>query len=169
MQMSYTRVKPQQGFSLVVALIFLLVLTVLGVAGMRGTVMEEKMAGNLRNRNLAFQTAEAALREGEDLVQTTSAAYDGNNGLYQFAAPGTTPVWESVVWGNDSEVVVYGQSSTYIAAPPRYVIEELPAIRPEGSLDPGIPLPDPNYYRITSRAVGGTATTVVILQSIYKL
>ena len=55
----------QRGVVLVTGLIFLVILTLLGVTAMQTTILEERMAGNLRDENLAFQAAEAALREGE--------------------------------------------------------------------------------------------------------
>lgn len=60
--------KSQQGAILIVALIMLLLVTVIGLASMRGTSMQERMAGNLRDQELALQAAEAALRQGEALV-----------------------------------------------------------------------------------------------------
>lgn len=58
----------ERGVALVIVLILLLVMTLLGVASMRGTLLEERMSGNLFSRSLAFQAAEAALREGEALA-----------------------------------------------------------------------------------------------------
>lgn len=52
----------QQGVALVVALILLVVLTLVGFAAIRGTLMQQKMAANLYDRQIAFQSAEAALR-----------------------------------------------------------------------------------------------------------
>jgi type IV pilus assembly protein PilX len=50
---------------LITSLVLLLALTLLGLAAMQNTALEERMAGNLRSESLAFQSAEAALREGE--------------------------------------------------------------------------------------------------------
>lgn len=58
----------QQGAVLAISLVFLLLMTILAVSSMQGTVLQERMAGNQRDHNLAFQTAEAALRAGEDWV-----------------------------------------------------------------------------------------------------
>lgn len=55
----------QSGATLVVVLLLLLVMTLLGLASMRGVLMEERMAANLLDRSYAFQAAEFALREGE--------------------------------------------------------------------------------------------------------
>jgi type IV pilus assembly protein PilX len=55
----------EQGTVLLVALMFLIVLTLLGLAAMTGTTLEERMAGNSRDYNIALQAAEAALRDAE--------------------------------------------------------------------------------------------------------
>ena len=58
----------QRGVSLVVVLILLLVMTLLGLAVLRGTLLEERMSSNMMDRGIAFQAAESALREGEELA-----------------------------------------------------------------------------------------------------
>ncbi|MDN5872575.1 MAG: PilX N-terminal domain-containing pilus assembly protein, partial [Nitrococcus sp.] len=58
----------QSGAVLVVSLLFLLVMTLIGITAMQGVSLEEKMAGNARGGTLALQAAEAALREGEEWV-----------------------------------------------------------------------------------------------------
>jgi type IV pilus assembly protein PilX len=55
----------QKGTVLLVAMIMLLVMTLLGINSMRGTALEERMAGNWRDQNIALQAAEAALRDAE--------------------------------------------------------------------------------------------------------
>ena len=53
----------ERGAVLIVALLFLVMLTMLGITAMTGTTMEERMAGNARDNSVAFQAAEAALRD----------------------------------------------------------------------------------------------------------
>lgn len=55
----------QSGIVLIVSLFILVLLTIIGVSGMKVTSLEEKMAGNDRDENVAFQAAETALRVGE--------------------------------------------------------------------------------------------------------
>jgi type IV pilus assembly protein PilX len=55
----------QSGVVLIISLIMLVLLTLIGVTSMQVTGLEEKMAGNMKSNNLAFQSAETALREGE--------------------------------------------------------------------------------------------------------
>lgn len=55
----------ERGFTLVFAMLFLLIITVLGLSTMGTATMEERMARYSRDQNVAFQAAEAALRDGE--------------------------------------------------------------------------------------------------------
>ena len=64
----------QQGVSMVVVLILLLVITLLGLAVLRGTLMGERMSANMYDRSLAFQSAESALREAEVVARGAAAA-----------------------------------------------------------------------------------------------
>lgn len=58
----------QRGAILIIALVMLLLLTIIGLSSMRGTSLQESMAGNVRDSSLALQAAEAALRKGEGIV-----------------------------------------------------------------------------------------------------
>ncbi|HET7329539.1 pilus assembly PilX family protein [Dyella sp.] len=63
--------RAQGGVALVVALILLLLITLVGLAAMRGTLMQQKMASNQYDRQIAFQSAEAAVRAATALIPTT--------------------------------------------------------------------------------------------------
>lgn len=63
----------QQGAALIIALMILAVITVLGTAAWQMGTQEERMVGHQRDRNIAFEAAEAALRDGErDLLCSTA-------------------------------------------------------------------------------------------------
>lgn len=158
----------QQGFALIACLIVLLVLTVLGSSAMQGSVMQERMAGHVRDRDLAFQAAEAALREAEEFLgQATLPTFNGTNGLYQPAASGSTPVWESIDWSADART--YAGTLPGVDSAPVYIIEELPATQAQsGSAAADEPSLDAGFYRITVRAAGGSDTAVVVLQSTFR-
>ncbi|WP_423357036.1 pilus assembly PilX family protein [Pseudomonas citronellolis] len=55
-------VRTQQGAGLIVALIFLAVLTIAGITAARLTNMEERMAGNIQFRGLTYQNAQSEIR-----------------------------------------------------------------------------------------------------------
>lgn len=76
--------KRQQGFVLVTALIFLVVLSLLGVMAVRGSLFEERFAATDRDLALARENAELALRDAErDIL---GLRFDGQ---YCAAAPCT--------------------------------------------------------------------------------
>jgi len=79
----------QRGASLIVVLVLLLVMTLLGLAVLRGTLLEERMSANMFDRSLAFQQAESALREAEDKVR--NAVLANGNGWVIGVKCGTDP------------------------------------------------------------------------------
>ncbi|MCF7531956.1 pilus assembly PilX family protein [Pseudomonas petrae] len=58
--------------ALIVSLVFLLLLTLIGISSMQNATLQEKMSGSVKLRNESFQFAEAAVRLGESAVQATS-------------------------------------------------------------------------------------------------
>lgn len=172
----------QRGATLIVALILLLILTLVGVAGMQDTTLQEKMVGNMRDRNLAFQAAEAGLRGGEKYLQSaTLPGFANAGGLLNARYPNTgatntVPVtlrpgdpafWDAYPWATNSRA--YSTTFSELTAAPRYVVEEVPmVVAPIGeSMKFGI-LKEIKSYRVTARASGGTTDAVVILQSTYR-
>jgi len=61
----------QQGSVLMISLVCLLLLMLVGVSGMKLTSLDERMSGNYRDREMAFQAAEAALVEAENFIEST--------------------------------------------------------------------------------------------------
>ncbi|MEH6671143.1 pilus assembly PilX family protein [Halopseudomonas sp.] len=55
----------QKGVSLVIALVFLLILTALAVTNMREVALESRITGNLVDEKRLFNSAEAGLKDGE--------------------------------------------------------------------------------------------------------
>lgn len=156
----------ERGAALIVALVMLLIMTVLGVSAMRSTTLQERMAGNLRDGNLAFQAAEAALREGEDFLEGTLPPFAGASGLLQMQdGAGQAAFWNAHDWAANSRT---GAAVVGTTAAPRYVIEELPAVPVEGGSERFGPLPEIGFYRVTARAVGGTTDAVSVLQTTYR-
>ena len=89
------------GAVLLVSLAMLLLLTLIGLAGMRMVQLEERMAGNLRDRQMAFQAAEAALRAGEQAAldihrknRPEAAAYLSDGSVSGFSESAAKPVYQ---------------------------------------------------------------------------
>lgn len=77
----------QRGMALLVSLVFLLLLTLIGISSMQNATLQEKMAGSVTMRNQSFQLAEATLRIGESTVQLPSYKLDPCNPGLQCAPP----------------------------------------------------------------------------------
>lgn len=164
----------QRGVVLIVSLIMLLVVTLLAVSSMQGTALEEKMAGNTRDRNLAFQTTESAVREAETYIESVVSlgSFNGGGGLFgltdiePYYAMGTT-------WSDVSQHVV--ANSDYGAyARPQYFIKHFTTVKgTEGAMNmsgygDNKGTGDVSIFKITSRGTGGGADSAeVILRSHY--
>ncbi|OYY73388.1 MAG: hypothetical protein B7Y40_09190 [Gammaproteobacteria bacterium 28-57-27] len=61
-----------RGAALVVSLILLVIVTIMGVASMRGVTMQERMSSNMFDRSLAFQADEAGLRAIEPNIRNSA-------------------------------------------------------------------------------------------------
>jgi type IV pilus assembly protein PilX len=77
--------------ALVIGLIFLLITTLIALTAMSGVVMQERMAGNLRNTSIAHAGAESALRAGEAWIRAFHSRGDmliGHCRLHHPTEPG---------------------------------------------------------------------------------
>ncbi|MHB1084990.1 MAG: pilus assembly PilX family protein [Thiobacillus sp.] len=159
----------QTGVVLITGLIFMVVLTILAVAAMRSTTLEERMTGNARDRDMAFQSAEAALRAGEQVLTGASLPVftAGTANTPRIAAGTQVTYWKTTHNWTQSTAMPWAPAGTYSA--PRYVIEEMGITAGTGGGGLGIgPIADSGVYRITARGVGSSANTMVILQAVYE-
>lgn len=160
-------------------MIMLLVMTLLGVTAMQGTVLEERMAGNFRDRDLAFQAAEMAVRDGESWLASLSAEPpvaaddDFTDKVWQTddleVLVDETPWWESTTLDPFDN---YGQAVSgfpLVASEPVRIIERMAFLKDSASLTIGMPQDNSGrvLYRVTSEGAGGTASAKVVVQSVY--
>lgn len=166
--------RTERGAAMIIALIMLLVLTVLATTTSRMTLLEERMTGNTQDNRVAFQAAEAALRDGEAFLrQAVLPAFDGNSGLYQPAAATEEPLWDTVDWADDAGVRTYdglGDAPGALAeARASYIIEELPhVVTPGETLATDVAVDEVKFFRVTAHGVGISGNAAVTLQTTYK-
>ena len=170
----HARPTGQHGFVLLTALVMLLVLTLIALVAMSFEANQARVAGNTANAQIAFETAEGALRiaEGNPLSSTYAAnqfVVGGANGLYLFNST-SQPIWSQPTTWSGSNVIVSGftgQSATSALV----VIEQLPSVSLPGqnlaSIQYGGGSPPARVYRITARAVGLNGKAPVMVQSIF--
>jgi len=167
---------------LVISMLLLLVMTVLALSASQSTRMEERMAGNQRDYDLVFQSAEAGLRAGERVVDDpalTSAPYPCSSAPCTVFQLGTTTAtytyqdqayqarswWTTNAHDNDTSQKIGGTGLAN--ADPQYYVEQLEEVTDTLTIPPTGPAPSRMFYRITSRAEGGTQTAQVVLQSTF--
>lgn len=79
--------RQDRGFVLIASLLILVVLTIIAVAMFRNFGLQEKMAGNLREKTRAFELAQSALKQAETwLKQNSSTGVACAAGQVQVAA-----------------------------------------------------------------------------------
>lgn len=162
--------RSQRGAVLVVCLIFMLLLTIISASALQSTTLQERMAGNARDSNSAFQAAEAAMRQAERFLQgATLGAFDGSRGLYKDCS-GSAVECNPPDWKNRSATHwVSFTDFSGVSTQPNYYIEELPDIaKPAVALDSDQAAAPIKIYRITARGFGVSDKTMVVLRSTYR-
>lgn len=177
---------PARGFSLITILVMMVVLMSLALAGMNSGIVQERMAGNARDRNIALQAAEAALRDAEADIEanlTAASAFVSacTGGLclppsMTSTSPTSQPLWQTIDWSASAgKSRAYGSATGATALPglsaaPRYIVELLPVMPPQAGQSANLGSAEEvsaQAFRVTARATGLRASTVVILQSTY--
>ncbi|QKK03743.1 MAG: hypothetical protein HND55_14365 [Pseudomonadota bacterium] len=164
-------VSRQRGVALFVGLMILLMLTLLGLTSSNVSIMQERMASNVREYNVAFQQAEATLREIEDRLVQMAAGTTGGLPVIPTWADDLNLVnmpndctlerrygvdWDNVPWqtapttGNDFFIIALGD---YIN--PNTGLPQGSACRPmdDNQRSDGTPVSD-RYYLVLARAFG---------------
>lgn len=162
----------QRGIALVTALIFLLVVTLIGLSSVRLITQQERVAQYSYDRGLAFQAAEAALRQVEASIEAikpapTSGAcvlVQDSGQEVQVCPPPTSaqPRWTDPAFTGWANGAVVGAST--LAVTPQYFAEYLGSTFP-CSFTAGAAATC-KRYRITARA-GGSGRAQAMVQSVY--
>lgn len=159
------RFEGQRGSVLIVGLIMLLVITLISLAAIQTTTLQERMAGNMRDRNQAFQAAEMALRQGETLIAPGAVIGTGSGWFDITGNKAPIDLVDYAVWeisGNFMDFgAVYGS-----AANPRYMVEKQPNLSGP-SLEAGVEKTI-EVFKVSSVGIGGSTDAVVVLQSSFK-
>jgi len=177
----------QQGAALITALVFMGILTMLGISAMRSNTQDVKIHNAMKDRINAFQCAEAALRQGELFISTSNSKPDDttvgipdktlgqvwriddptgtlNNFVDQAATWWVTNGWA------DSALIDATDVKVGCAANAQYIVQSMGGIGDNGSGDlsfKALATSQIDGYRITSRSIGVSANAAVILQSTF--
>jgi len=170
----------QRGFTLIVGLLMLLVMSVLSIAMFRSFGLQERIAGNTREKQRAIAAAQSALQYGEWWLRL---------GL---AGTGKTCTGNVVIDANTPSAMVACSNALLTPAtlPWTYRAEFLPAsmtvatgggVAESGDINyqskPGLYInylgltPDgrATVYQVSAYGYGGSSTTAAVVQSTYEL
>ena len=176
--------REQGGFALFIVLIMMIVIAFLVVAATQSYNTEMRIGSNDADRKMAMATAEAALRQGEGDISTlkdptfASNCAGGLCAAAASAAPSPNPLKDTpqgtitvTIAGKDSAIAAWERTSctngsclensgrTFAvpgaAKAPRYIIEFINHTAATNT----------SIYRVTARAWGKNANTVVTVQS----
>jgi type IV pilus assembly protein PilX len=176
----------QRGVVLVSSLLLLLVVTIMALSMFRSSGMQEKVAGNMREKQRALQAAVSAQTYAEQWLVANSAnasvvcnsLLSANAGLGQICSNKlwlSTPSVTTVPWaiGAAASVgVTYtppnmnvaaasaATSGNYISAPTFYISDA------GASADPNVP---GEIYQIDAVGYGGNANTAAVVESTYAV
>jgi type IV pilus assembly protein PilX len=156
--------KAQRGAALYVALVMLILMAMLGIVGMQVAGLQERMAANYLNVNLAFQAAEADVRMREcyieGVVNRNGTCADGEAPINQICDDG----FDATSWA--------AQMSTDVPQVNRVSIRAIgPCISGNSSLDMGVgpESEDPNpVYQISIYATNEAATANAAVDTIFR-
>ena len=170
-----------RGAVLFISLMFLIILTLIGISAANVSVMQERMAGNVRETNDAFQRAESTLRAIEDNLTTAATGSGG------FA---NIPIWPEILTSlsmsvNDctmSEADVntwpwqpFSQTINGQTVNTSFVVVSLTDFELGGviygspcrPMNEANPTPTAQYFLVAARALGDAGVGDVIVQSIF--
>jgi type IV pilus assembly protein PilX len=177
----------QTGFVLITGLLLLIVMSVVGVSMMNVTRLQTLMAGGAREANIAFQAAEAALRDAESTILNpatelcTLAIAPTTSGSGQYGQLATEPAYTTHNWTSGSDYTIYTPNdypelpTTPTNLQPRYLIKDLGDTcvlkgTPEREPCLGVCGADPNCelvrdFRVTAWGTSRDASSVKLLQT----
>lgn len=154
-----------RGSVLIISLIFLVILTLLGLSTAKTRTISLKLTGNTQDNNLAMQRAESALREGEELLTGIPPAdplydasdFNGRNGLDGlYDTPNSVPVTLNA--GNAEITSDPLDGNTF------YAIQLT-----EQCVSPGVVgLGSEENFCVTAQSSGNYPNTTVVLQTLLR-
>jgi len=168
----------QQGFVLAFGLLLLLVMSLIGLTMMSSNRLETKLSGGERESAIAFQAAEAALRDGEADIE----AIDPADGVAEAFPPASAtgghvgedadePDYFAAATWDDSLEMEQAIPEMPAGGQPRYITKHVGTIKsdsPEiGGVGDNPPVPTPDIFRVTARGTSRDGASVRLLQSYY--
>ena len=177
----------QSGIALFMSLIMLLIITVLGLSSVQTTSLQERMARNARDSNLAFLAAESALKDAAKLIESLDSleaalgippggcqnSPEAADGYYYSKAYNCRQNWEAIDWVEGTGSIEALTDVEGVFAQPRYIIEHVKTL---SAFEDRLNLTNigeelgagrVQVFRVTAYGTGGTQSARAMIQSTY--
>lgn len=155
-----------RGFTLIVSLIFLVLITVVAIASIRSVGLQSRMSAATLDRSLAYQSAEAGLREAEARASAATDAQFPASGCVGGYCANALPS-EAARWASAANTGWLAATAPLTANEP--VAQTLVERYGQGQNFPGCAQAVPPIancltprYRVTSRAVRANGASVIL-------
>jgi len=157
----------RNGFALITALLFLMIIAILCVVMMRNMGLQGKMAGGFREKGRSFEAAQSALiyaewwlaqgngSSGSSCSAVVSSPVVCSNAL---SSPSSLP-WTAGVSYTPSGMSIASSGLSMFASSPMFYIQYVGVSSTTGY----------SIYRISAVGYGGNAQAVTVLQSTYAM
>jgi len=169
----------QHGAALFMSLIFLLILTILGISSMNDSVMQTKMSAAIQDSNIALQGSESALRDAENYIETNVATIQqftdtGTAGLYSADSSALPNKFSDADW-SAANTITAATVVTGLLEQPRYYIQYVGFVNQEDA-NTSINVENDNHrrgggdvhgFKTVARSTGASGTTQRIIESFY--
>jgi type IV pilus assembly protein PilX len=181
-------VGPEQGFVLATGLLFLVIVTLLGLALFRSSGLMERVSANTRDKQRAFESAQAALQYGEWFLGSSTAPVKKacNTTTGKTVTSATEPLHvcsESLPASRDTLAALAWQPNAFAYTPGTMAVQLGGGLTAAGTdinyqAPPGVYIEDlglmtgssnTELYQVTAYGYGGNADTSSIVRSTYKV
>lgn len=162
----------QRGAILAVSLLLLLVVTIIGVAGMQVTTLQERMAGNTKSRSIALEAAEVAVRDAEEYLDAIVATSDFDASGPYYSQGNAPDPFASATWSGGSAEQFSGSLTGLDSAEnPAYFVEWVGTVTAQNSPQMNnygqTTMPTVSGFRIVARGTDASGNARVYIESYY--
>ncbi len=177
----------EQGFILVTGLLFLVVMTLIGLALFRSTGLLDRLTANTRDKQRSFEAAEAAIEYGVWWLQQPSGGTAGSCATNSSATVASIKVCTEALSTSLTTIAAVDGSSSWATkafsyTPPNMTVNSSGSVGGMSGTDvvywkaPGL-YPESlglsadgrtKYYQITAYGYGGDSNTVTVVRGTFK-
>jgi type IV pilus assembly protein PilX len=177
-----TRPVRQQGFVLITGMLFLVVMTMLGLALFRSTGLMDRISANTRDKQRSFEAAEAALQYGAWWLSTAGGGSSVSCAANVNQTVANLHVCTEALSSSIATVAALGWTATaYAYTPPGMIVAAGGGLASGGTdinyqKPPGVyieniglaPTGSAQFFQLTAYGYGGDINTVSVVRSTYK-